>query len=79
VSEQPVLAMWTIYDHPRDFPNHFIARKWDIVSGKQNPVRTEEIRTETELHTLRNYFAGLGLMCLPRMEGDDPTILETWM
>jgi uncharacterized C2H2 Zn-finger protein len=24
------LSMWTIYDHPRDYPAYFVARRWEI-------------------------------------------------
>ena len=76
---KPVLAMWTIYDHPTDYPNHFVARKYIIVDGMRNPTATPEVRLEAHLYVLREYFAGLGLMCVPRWEEDDAKIVETWM
>jgi hypothetical protein len=76
---KPVLAMWTIYDHPTDYPNHFVARKYIIAQGTRDPIGTKEVRLEAHLYVLREHFAGLGLMCVPRWEEDDTKIVETWM
>jgi hypothetical protein len=37
------LAMWTIYDHPKDFPEHFVARKWLITGGEDRPRRVSAL------------------------------------
>lgn len=66
------MDIWTIYDHPTDYPTGFIARRFDtdkptgdIITGK--------------LSSLRLYFADLGLVCMARDPSDDPVIVETWM
>jgi len=40
-----MLTMWTIYDHPKDFPKHIVAREWhtaalpDSAFGKATPTK----------------------------------------
>jgi hypothetical protein len=28
------LNIWTIYDHPKDYPEHFVVRRWKIETGQ---------------------------------------------
>lgn len=73
-----VLVMWTIYDHPTDFPHYYVARKWEIGHGPE-PVKTESVIFETDLTLLRTHLAKRGYTCLPRDESDEPQIVETWL
>jgi len=67
------MQSWTIYDHPLDFPDCFVARCfiWD--------KPTAEIITAPELEPLRAHFASLGFTCLERNAADDPKIVEVWL
>lgn len=67
------LGIWTLYDHPRDYPNDFVARLYYL----DQP--TDQMMRATDLNTLREYFAFQGLYRLPRAPGDDPNIIETWL
>lgn len=67
------LQVWTIYDHPTDFPNKFAARRF--VYDKP----TGDVITTDDIENLRTFFRSQGLTCLPRSESDDPVIVETWM
>jgi len=67
------LVMWTIYDHPSDWPNFYVARKW-IGEEPMNVVLLD-----ADLDRLRETLARKGLVKLMRNEGDDPVILETWL
>lgn len=71
------LALWTVYDHPSDQPDCFIARKFLIVAG--GPIATEETRAARTLQPLRDSFELEGLYCLPREPNDDPKIIESWL
>jgi hypothetical protein len=71
------LAMWTIYDHPKDFPDHFVARKWLITAGEA--VATAETMSEEDLETLRKYMIASGAYCLPRQPDDGPVVVESWI
>jgi len=56
------LTMWTIYDHPLDFPHGFVAREWLVDRGRENP--TGNVVTSNSLDTLRGMMAKSGLVCL---------------
>lgn len=67
------LASWTLYDHPRDFPDEYVARLFE--DGK--PTRLA-LRC-AELEPLRNYMRERGLVRFTRAESDSPVIIETWL
>lgn len=71
------LEMWTIYDHPSDFPDCFVARRFLIYAG--GPVATTETISESDLETLRHHFEFTGWSCLQRQDGDDSVIVESWV
>lgn len=72
------LSLWTVYDHPRDFPNGYVAREWVIENGEYEP--TANFMVAPNLEVLREILlAQMHLARLPRSEGDDPVIVETWI
>jgi len=71
------LAIWTVYDHPTDFPEFFIARK-SLVSGT-GFVITDETISSISLETLRDEMKHRGLLRMARHPSDDPVIVEVWM
>lgn len=73
----PSLILWAVYDHPRDDPEVFIARKWAIAAGGAFP--TMIIMRHPDLEQLRASLAGLGLHRIDRRPGDDPVIVEVWV
>jgi hypothetical protein len=68
-----MLSMWTIYDHPTDYPDHFVARRFEL----DKP--TSQILLCETLEPIRDALAGAGLICFMRDPSDDPKIVETWM
>jgi hypothetical protein len=70
------LSMWTVYDHPRDFPEHFVARRWEVTAT--SAVARDAVASD-DLPKLRAWLADLGLARMPRNDGDDPAIIETWL
>lgn len=66
------LAMWTIYDSPRDWPNGHIARQFEY-------DKPTEATLTGDLPALREVFARAGLVCLTRNPQDQPQIVETWI
>lgn len=85
------LSMWVIYDHPTDYPDSFIARRWVegdrqvvIVDRNMRTMRkdyhaTKDIIVTQTLEELRKTFKVMGLVCLNRTEDDDPKIVEVWL
>jgi hypothetical protein len=68
------VVLWTIYDHPSDFPDTLVARMF------LNGVATETCIVNKSLGYLRVVIAHNYplLRYFPRMPQDDPTIIETW-
>jgi hypothetical protein len=67
------LPIWVIYDHPKDYPNSYVARCFIY----EQP--TNSIIVADDLERLRDTMIEMGLVKLMRMPGDDPVILETWL
>lgn len=70
------LLIWTVYDHPLDYPDSFIARL--SVVDAAGVYATNKILSADSLLALRNKIPG-GLYCLPRAPVDDPCIVECWI
>jgi hypothetical protein len=67
------LAMWTIYDHPLDFPDEeYVARCF--VADQPTPHCISG-----GLDKLRKVLGHAGLVCLTRSPGDPPKVVETWL
>lgn len=71
------LHMWTVYDHPADFPDCFVARLYVVGSGP-NFGATNRIVTGETLDAVRAQLPP-GLYNAGRQPGDDPKIVETWL
>jgi len=71
------LAIWTITEKPRDYPNCFVARKHVATAGASRP--TPELIISTDLEKLREEMRRRGLVLIPREPGDDPVIVESWL
>lgn len=70
--------MWTVYDRPRDYPDKFVARRFDIGKGTVQP--SDSIIVAPDLETLRNMLEfEMHLTCLARSPEDEPQIVETWL
>lgn len=65
--------IWVVYDHPSDYPHHYVARMWDGITP------TQSILVADEVEKIRAMLRDLGLVKLDRSPGDDPKIMETWL
>ena len=77
VLETPIL--YTVYDHPSDYPNEFVCRRFAIGSNGQQLVEIGEPFARAKTLDRLRAMLPLGLYPLPREEGDDPVIVETWI
>lgn len=66
------LIIWTIYDHPKDYPDCFVARAFNL----DQP--TDRVLTAPTLRDIRALLP-FGLYCLPRCPEDAAVIVETWL
>ncbi|MBA1280302.1 hypothetical protein [Stutzerimonas stutzeri] len=73
--EKDQLSIWTVYERPLDHPEKFVARRW--VSTPQ-PSATNDVLFADDLDGLRLLLPA-GLVQIPRLPGDDPVIVETWI
>lgn len=73
-----LLSMWTIYDHPIDAPDLYVARKW-LVGPGETVIATDETITREKLEDIRESMVSAGLTRLHRQPEDDPVIVETWL
>lgn len=71
-----VLSMWTVYNHPSDHPDHWVARRWEILASGPSP--TDDKLLAGSVEDVRAMLPE-GLFRLDRQEEDDPVIFETWL
>jgi hypothetical protein len=71
------LSMWTVYDHPSDYPEEFVARQHVSDAGSSRPT-PNAFRTR-RLETMRMILQIAGLVPMARDPGDDKKIVETWL
>lgn len=71
-----VLTGWTIFNHPSDYPQHIVVRRWWVVDGGIQHAGVavlcqslEEAREQIPVGTIR----------FEREEADDAVIIETWL
>jgi hypothetical protein len=69
------LILWTVYDHPSDYPAHFVLRGYST----RKDVTLPWCALFESLDELRQEMIEAGRVCLDREPGDDPVIVETWI
>lgn len=70
------MSQWVVYDHPRDYPNKYVLRRWDIRGGSMIP--TDDLHVADSLEAIRQAVPP-GLYRLGRFGEDDPCIVEVWL
>ncbi len=70
------LSIWVVYDHPADYPEGYLARRWRVTDDTCQA--TDESVTGTRLETVRARLPA-HLVRLARDPEDDPVIVETWI
>jgi hypothetical protein len=71
--------MWTVYSHPSDFPDDYVAREFLIRAG-QDPQPTDSVIICASLDLLRHtMLVDMRLTVITRSPGDEPQIVESWL
>lgn len=70
------ISQWVVYKHPRDYPDKFVLRRWDIQGG--TIIATPDVKTADSLEKIRQEVPA-GLYRLDRFEEDDLCIVEVWL
>ncbi len=79
------LEIWTVFDHPTDFPYCFIARKALVTAMNEGDCFTDEYVTADTLEEVRAKICsamphvGHSPYMIPRSPEDDPVIVECWL
>lgn len=71
------MAIWTVYDHPDDFPDCYVARMFVLGGPEEGP--TAHIIVAPSLGNIRNVMRQLGLVCMKPDDTDPPQIVESWV
>lgn len=80
MSETEGLCLMTIYAHPRDYPEGFVLRCWRVGGGRVAPEPMPGAHLCGSLDEARELAVNMGgAGPIPRMPGDDPCIVETWL
>jgi hypothetical protein len=73
------MELWTVYDHPTDYPDEFVARLW-IVKFNNTVEATQTVITDSTLEGLRTKLqANPNLVSIKRYLEDEPQIIEVWL
>lgn len=70
-----ILTIWTIYDHPKDYPEFIVVRPLKVERGLVRPGPALICKT---LEDARKMIP-LGLVRVRRAPHDDPCIVECWL
>lgn len=78
------MTMWVVYDHPRDYPDHYVAREHTVSNGKSTPTPEHFYHTDVDsvrgwVHQRAREHGITTAVCFPRHEEDETQILETWI
>lgn len=78
MSADDELALYTVYNNPKDYPGCFVARRSVVL--RSGLLRVDRI-PHAVCSTLEEVRAALppGLDRLERAPNDDPVIVEVWM
>ena len=72
-----VLNILTIYDRPRDHPNHVVLSSFAVGEGGQvDHLGSALCDTIQEARAIP---IGRGMFCLGRSPDDHPTVVESWV
>jgi hypothetical protein len=76
-AQRGALMVWTMYDHPKDYPDGFIARRFEV--NMHGDVAPTDHTMMGEVDDLQEIFRTAGLVRVSRQDDDDPVIVETWI
>ena len=55
-----VLSIWTVYDHPTDWPAHYVARRFDVLVDGRLAV-SAQVHVSNDLEQLRAVLERMGV------------------
>jgi hypothetical protein len=73
-----VMEMYVVYKRPKDYPDHYVLRKWIIGAAKDRPLPSEWFALADTLDAIRAQVPN-GFIRLERDPNDEPQIVECWI
>jgi len=74
---EQIFWQWAIYDHPKDYPDNFVARRWRL-GDRGEPIPDQECHVANSLEEARRFIPA-GLVRILPLPGEDPVIVEAWI
>jgi len=71
------VTIYTIYDHPRDYPEHFVVRAFRVTA--EAVVPSDDCWLAQSLTGARVLVPNIAACNLGRLPEDDPAIIESWL
>lgn len=72
------MPMYVVYDHPRDYPGHFVVRPHLIQKEGKPAIRSPNGYLFDDLDSARQ-FIPIGMVRINRDPSDDPVIVESYI
>ncbi len=72
-----VLEMFVVYRYPRDYPEHYVLRRWWVSAATRSPDE-DWFRLAYTLDQIREHVPA-GCVRLERHPNDEPQIVEVWV
>lgn len=73
------LLIYTIYRHPRDFPDKFVVRVFCVGTGAPEPVPVYEPHAVVGTLEEARLSIPYGLVSICRSDGDHLSVVESWL
>lgn len=77
--EDKPLEQYCIYNHPKDYPNHFVVRRWAIGPGTMTPDNEPFMVTVSMEDIHLKLGQEMGLFFIGRFPEDDPCIIGVYL
>ena len=78
-NRKTVVRMYAIYDHPTDYPNHWVVRGWEVIDGLKEPQPDAEPILCEDVEEARNHVRKLlPYALLIDTKDPDPHLFEVW-
>lgn len=70
--------VYTVYDHPTDYPDEFVVRTWNTGDMTEPVPETTLFMQADNIDVIREKLLSMGLVCIDKDGDDDEKIVESW-
>ena len=74
-------TLWTVYEKPKDYPDKWVCRRWEMDKDDSAMLATSDVITGTSYAAVITALLSqtVGLVRIARDPSDDPCIVESWL